>query len=122
MAYNVGSGGNFANADLVLTGSRTHAGDGHNLTLSGFGTISMAGADLSINQTGTVGISSDAGMYIDGQSSFVNIGGTSVNISNLKLASVAPPDPLANGHIWIEGTELKIRIGGVTYNITKLAA
>jgi hypothetical protein len=51
---------------------------------------------------------------------FLNIGASSTAVSHMRLnAGVAPTSP-ANGDIWFDGTDLKMRVGGVTKTFTLL--
>jgi hypothetical protein len=54
--------------------------------------------------------------FVGGKTTFEpsTTAGASLNIA----AGTAPTSP-ANGDLWVEGTDLKFRIGGVTYTITK---
>ncbi len=95
-----------------------------------------AGSSMSVNSTGFMNLASLATMDLNAVTSLnlaspnFKLNGNSANAPDtdffkgngtwgpVKLPA-AEPAPLEDGHIWIDGTDLKVRIAGTTYTITK---
>lgn len=90
--------------------------------------LTAAAATVSIGTEVTMGetarFHNAGGLSVGSTSSsgLVHIGPGSTARAQLHLEDGVAPTAPANGNIWREGNELKVRVGGVTYNIDKTAA
>jgi hypothetical protein len=90
------------------------------------GYISVGESSTESNRT-WIGNTSTASTWLGGNllvgtrtngASFINVGAGTTAKSQINLASSTAPTSPVNGDIWFDGTDLKMRIGGVTKTFT----
>jgi len=131
--------GIFSQISVEGTYAPTGTGAGSITWISFIGTINQTGTanqvvtGIDYNPTVTAILGSHYGIRVrptsalsgfglgaSAPTSLVHIGASTTTRASLRLDSGVAPTSPNNGDIWNDGTDLKVRLGGVTYTLVKL--
>ena len=85
-----------------------------------YGNISSGTGRWNLYMNGTADnyLAGDLGIGTTSVTNWLNIGASTTAKAHINLAAGATPTAPANGDIWFDGTDIKMRIGGVTKTFT----
>ncbi len=115
-------GHNFAICSGLATGDGT-AGSGKGNLLLQTTSVGASGSTLGtattrvtiLGATGYVGMQS-----ISAPTAFLHLAASTTAAASLCIPSGTAPSSPVNGDLWSDGSDLKVRLGGVTYTLTKV--
>jgi hypothetical protein len=107
--YGVGTNANTTGSNNIFIGSRSIGESASESNRTFIGNTSTTSTWLGGNLL--------IGTRTNG-ASFINVGAGTTAKSQINLASSTAPTSPVNGDIWFDGTDLKMRIGGVTKTFT----